>query len=60
MNETWGFNVKHLKKKELGILKSRLEEVRREILGDVDATKRQSNDMGNDGTQDIGDLAAAT
>ncbi len=52
--------MKHLKKKELGILKSRLEEVRREILGDVDATKRQSNDMGNDGTQDIGDLAAAT
>ena len=52
--------MKHLKKKELGILKNRLEEVRREILGGVDTTKRQSNDMGDDGTQDIGDLAAAT
>jgi DnaK suppressor protein len=52
--------VKHLKKKELVTLKSRLEEVRREIIGGVDTTKRQSNDMGDDGTQDIGDLAANT
>lgn len=52
--------MKHLKKKELEILKNRLEEVRREILGDVQATTRQSNEIGSDGTQDIGDLAAAT
>lgn len=52
--------MKHLKKKEMGILKNRLEEVRREILGGVQATTRQSNEFGGDGTQDIGDLAAAT
>ncbi|MEE9239665.1 MAG: TraR/DksA family transcriptional regulator, partial [bacterium] len=52
--------MKHLKKKELKILTSRLEEVRREIVGDVQATTRQSNEFGSDGTQDIGDLAAAT
>ena len=52
--------MNHLKKKEMEILKSRLEEVRREITGDVQATTRQSNDFGGDGTQDIGDLAAAT
>ena len=52
--------MKHLKKKELKILKNRLEEVRREIMGDVQTTARQSNEFGGDGTQDIGDLAAAT
>jgi DnaK suppressor protein len=52
--------VKNLKKAELKHLKIRLEEVRREILGDVQAVARQSNEFGGDGTQDIGDLAAAT
>ncbi len=52
--------MKHLKKAELKILKIRLEEVRLEILGDVQAVARQSNEFGGDGTQDIGDLAAAT
>jgi DnaK suppressor protein len=52
--------VKHLKKAELKILKTRLEEVRLEILGGVEAVARQSNEFGGDGTQDIGDLAAAT
>jgi DnaK suppressor protein len=49
-----------LKKAELKILKTRLEEVWREILGDVETVARQSNEFGGDGTQDIGDLAAAT
>ncbi len=52
--------MKNLKKEELRILKIRLEEVRREILGDVQTVARQSNEFGGDGTQDIGDLAAAT
>ena len=52
--------MKHLKKKELEILMIRLQEVRREIVGDVEAVQRQSNEFGTDGTQDIGDLAAAT
>ncbi len=52
--------MKHLKKKELEILMTRLHEVRREIVGDVEAVQRQSNEFGTDGTQDIGDLAAAT
>ncbi len=52
--------MKPLKKSELETLKVRLEEVRREILGGVEAVARQSNEFGGDGTQDIGDLAAAT
>lgn len=52
--------MKHLKKKELDVLASRLSEVRREIVGDVESVQRQSNELGTDGTQDIGDLAAAT
>ncbi len=52
--------MNHLKKAELETLKTRLEEVRREILGDVQAVARQSKEFGGDGTQDIGDLAAAT
>lgn len=52
--------MKHLKKKELDILIERLNEVRREIVGDVESAQRQSNELGTDGTQDIGDLAAAT
>ncbi len=52
--------MKHLKKAELKILKVRLEEVRREIVGGVEAVSRQSNEFGGDGIQDIGDLAAAT
>lgn len=52
--------MNHLKKEELEVLIKRLEEVRREILGDVQTAKRQSNEFGTDGTQDIGDLAAAT
>lgn len=52
--------MKHLKKKELNFLFERLHEVRRKILGDVEAVQRQSNEFGDDGTQDIGDLAAAT
>ena len=52
--------MKHLKKKELSFLFKRLHEVRRKILGDVEAVQRQSNELGDDGTQDIGDLAAAT
>ena len=52
--------MNNLKKAELKILKTRLEEVRREILGDVQTVARQSNEFGGDGTQDIGDLAAAT
>ncbi|MDP7369922.1 MAG: TraR/DksA family transcriptional regulator [Nitrospinota bacterium] len=42
------------------MLVERLNEVRRDILGDVEAVHRQSNEIGTDGTQDIGDLAAAT
>lgn len=52
--------MNHLKKKEIKILTRRLKEVRREIIGDVEATARQSNEFGGDGTQDTGDLAAAT
>ncbi len=52
--------MKHLKKSEVKVLKTRLEEVRREIVGGVEAVSRQSNEFGGDGTQDIGDLAAAT
>ena len=52
--------MKHLKKKELNFLFERLHEARRKILGDVEAVQRQSNEFGDDGTQDIGDLAAAT
>ena len=49
--------MKHLKKKEMKMLVERLNEVRRDILGDVEAVHRQSNEIGTDGTQDIGDLA---
>ena len=52
--------MKHLKTKELKVLYVRLGEVRREIMGDVEAVQRQSTEFGDDGTQDIGDLAAAT
>ncbi len=52
--------MKHLKKKEMKMLVEWLNEVRRDILGDVEAVHRQSNEIGTDGTQDIGDLAAAT
>ncbi len=52
--------MKHLKKKQLDALVSRLNEVRRDIVGDVESVQRQSNELGTDGTQDIGDLAAAT
>ncbi|MDA0999581.1 MAG: TraR/DksA family transcriptional regulator [bacterium] len=52
--------MKHLKKKEIEIIKKRLLEVRRDILGDVAANKSLSKEMGDDGIQDIGDMAAAT
>ena len=50
--------MKHLKKKQMEVLRNRLMEVRVEILGDVEASKRQSKEIGDDGTQDIADMAA--
>ena len=50
--------MKHLKKKEITILRERLVEVRREILGDVEASRVQSQEVGDDGIQDIADMAA--
>lgn len=52
--------MKHLKKKEIETLKKRLIEVRHDILGDVAANKDLSKEMGDDGIQDIGDMAANT
>ena len=50
--------MKHLTKKQIEILKRRLLEERREILGDVEASKNQSKEIGDDGIQDIADMAA--
>ncbi len=50
--------MKHLKKKEISILKDRLNEVRNEILGDVRNTMSHRKDSGDDGIQDIADQAA--
>ena len=50
--------MKHLKKKEISILKDRLNEVRDEILGDVKKTIDHRKDTGADGIQDIADQAA--
>src|SRR3990172_3823467 len=52
--------VKHLTKQQVEILKRRLLEVRREILGDVEKSKRHSKESGDDGTQDIADMAGDT
>ncbi len=52
--------MKHLTKKQLEILRVRLFEVRREILGDVESSKRHSKESGDDGIQDIADMAADT
>ena len=52
--------MKHLTKQQIEILKRRLFEVRREILGDVEKSKRHSKESGDDGTQDIADMAADT
>ncbi|MBI2178874.1 MAG: TraR/DksA family transcriptional regulator [Candidatus Tectomicrobia bacterium] len=52
--------MKHLTKQQLEVLKRRLLEVRREILGDVEKSKRHSKESGDDGTQDIADMAADT
>ena len=52
--------MKHLAKEQIEILKRRLLEVRREILGDVEKSKRHSKESGDDGTQDIADMAADT
>ena len=50
--------MKHLKKKEISILKDRLNEVKNEILGDVKKTMNHRKDTGDDGIQDIADKAA--
>ncbi|MFQ6111073.1 MAG: TraR/DksA family transcriptional regulator [Nitrospinota bacterium] len=34
--------------------------IRQEILGDVEVSKQRSQEMGDDGTQDIADMAANT
>lgn len=52
--------MKHLTKKQLEILRRRLHEVRREILGDVEKAKAHRRESGDDGTQDIADMAADT
>jgi len=52
--------VKHLTKKQIQILRDRLFEVRREILGDVEKSKRHTKETGDDGIQDIADMAADT
>ena len=45
--------MKHLKKKEISILKDRLNEVKNEILGDVKKTMNHRKDTGDDGIQDV-------
>lgn len=50
--------MKHLTKKQLKTLEARLLEVRREILGDVEKSKAHTQEIGDDGTQDIADMAA--
>ena len=52
--------MKHLTKKQLRDLEERLNEVRREILGDVEKSKIHTKEIGDDGTQDIADMAADT
>ncbi len=52
--------MKHLTKKQLRGLEERLYEVRREILGDVEKSKVHTKEIGDDGTQDIADMAADT
>ncbi len=47
-----------MKKKDLDQYKTRLTQIRRDLIGDVGAKKRDSQEPGDDGTQDIGDLAA--
>ena len=50
--------MKHLKKKEVTVLKDRLNEVREEILGGVKKTMDHRKDNGGDGIQDVADMAA--
>lgn len=45
-------------KRQLKTLEERLGEVRREILGDVEKSKAHTKEIGDDGTQDIADMAA--
>ena len=52
--------MKHLTKQQVEILKRRLLEVRREIVGDVEKSKRHTKETADDGTQDIADMAADT
>ena len=52
--------MKHLTKKQLKVLDGRLHEVRREIVGGVEKSKVHSKETGDDGTQDIADMAADT
>ncbi|MDE0332422.1 MAG: TraR/DksA family transcriptional regulator [Nitrospinae bacterium] len=52
--------MKHLTKKQLRDLEERLNEVRLEILGDVEKSKIHTKEIGDDGTQDIADMAADT
>lgn len=50
--------MQHLTEEELEILKKRLREVYLEILGDVQVSKSQSQEVGDDGIKDIADMAA--
>lgn len=50
--------MKHLTETQLKSLEARLSEVRREILGDVEKSKAHSKEIGDDGIQDIADMAA--
>ena len=47
-----------MKKRDRDQYKTRLSQIRRDLIGDVEAKKRDSQEPGDDGTQDIGDLAA--
>ncbi len=40
--------------------REQLKAIRQEILGDVEVSKQRSQEMGDDGTQDIADMAANT
>ena len=50
--------MKHLKKKEISVLKNRLNEVKNEILGEVKKTMDHRKDNDGDGIQDVADMAA--
>lgn len=47
-------------KKQRAHFRGKLLAIRREILGDVEQNMRQSKEVGDDGTQDIADMAAGT